>query len=60
MYVEKVKQHHLIFKMLIADAKSRLSLIALANSYPVMGIGEIELGKLLSLIEPISGLLDWR
>ena len=47
--VSQSKKHHLILKMVVSSPESSLLLISFANSYPVIGIGDVELGKLSSL-----------
>ena len=39
------KKHYLIFEVTISGPENSLPLISFANSHPVMGTGEVELGK---------------
>ena len=43
--VGQSKRHHLILEVAVSGSKSSLSLISFANSHPVIGTGEVELGK---------------
>ena len=43
--VGQSKKHHLILKVAISGLESSLLLISFANSHPVVGTGEVELGK---------------
>ena len=47
--VGQFKKRHLILEMIIAALKSRLSFIAFFDPYLMVGVGEIELSKTLSL-----------
>ena len=39
------KKHYLILKMAVSSSESSFLLIFFANSHPVIGIGNVELGK---------------
>ena len=43
--VGQFKKHYLILEVAISGPKSGLSFISFANSHPVIGIGEVKLGK---------------
>ena len=43
--VGQSKRHHLIFEVAVSGPESSLPLISFANSHPVIGTGEVELGK---------------
>ncbi len=43
------KRHHLVFKIAIAGPKGRLLFIAFFDPHLMIGIGQIELGEMLSL-----------
>lgn len=58
--IRKAKQHHLILKMTIFDAKNRLLLIFFINLYHVVSISQIKLGKLLSLTQLIQGFTNQK
>ena len=47
--VGQFKRHHLILKIAVSGPENCLLLIFLANSHPVIGIGEFKLNKLPSL-----------
>ena len=47
--ISQSKKHHPILKLTISSPKSRFLLISLANSHPVIGTSEVELGKPPSL-----------
>ena len=43
--VGQSKKHYLIFKMVVSGLENSFLLISFANSHPVIGTGEVELGK---------------
>ena len=43
--VGQSKRHYLIFEVAVSGPESSLPLISFANSHPVIGTGEVELGK---------------
>ena len=43
--VSQSKRHYLIFEVAVSGPESSLLLISFANSHPVIGIGEVKLGK---------------
>ena len=58
--VNQSKRHHLILKVAISGLENSLSLISFANSYPVVGTGEVKLSKPPCLPQSIQGLPDQR
>ena len=50
------KKHYLILKVAVSGPESSLPLISFANSYPMVGTGEVELDKLLYLPQSIQRL----
>ena len=58
--VGQSKRYYLILKMAVFGPESSLSLISFGNSHPVVGTGEIELGKPLYLPQSIQELSDKR
>lgn len=58
--VEQAKRHHLILKMSISGTKNCLPLVYFMYSYPVVGIGKIELVKSLSSAQSIQRFADQR
>ena len=53
--VGQSKRYYLILKVTISGPESSLSLISFANSYPVIGTGEVELDKPPSFPQSIQG-----
>ena len=47
--IDQSKRHNLVLKVAIAGLESRLLFISFPNSHLMVGIGQIELGELLSL-----------
>ena len=58
--VGQSKKHYLILKVAVSGLESSLLLISFANSHPVVGTGELELGKLLCSPQSIQGLPNQR
>ena len=58
--VGQSKRHYLIFEVVVSIPESSLPLISFANSHPVIGTGEVKLGKPPYLPQPIKELLDQR
>ena len=58
--VSQSKKHYLIFKVAVFGLKSSFLLISFASSHPVIGTGEVKLGKPSCLPQSIQGLPDQR
>ena len=56
--VGQSKRHHLIFEVAVSDPEICLPLISFTNSHPVVGTGEVKLGKLPRLPQLIQRLPD--
>ena len=54
------KKHYLIFEVAVSDPENSFPLIFFANSYPVIGTGEVKPSKLSCLPQSIQGLPDQR
>ena len=52
----KSKRHDLVLEVTVSGPKGGLTLIAFSNSHPVVGTGQVQLGKTLGPTEAVKGL----
>lgn len=54
--IRQVKKFDLIFEMAIPSLECHLYFIVFLNPYPMVYIGQIKLGKMLDITQPIQKL----
>lgn len=57
-YIKETERHDLVLEMAVSSLKSRLPFIAFFNSHPIIGAGEIQLGKLLRMTQLVKRFTD--
>lgn len=58
--IENTKQYYMIVKLIISSVEKSFPLVFFANSYPIIGTGQIKLGKLLSWTYPTQVSIDQK